>query len=358
MKQSRFAGTLLALSLCLPALVQAGEVQIIVPPMTIDRPANGTHTPWQVLAVVDSQSSTICGEAGVKDGIDRVIVNSYGHTSIGSVSHNGLTLPVYPTTDPEIGYALSTKVTSVTDANDNVTSVGGPYFPVEQDNTELWEGRGLAGDQESVNAEAQMLLVTTDKPLTPGSKTNITLGGVPDTGGQYECSDLLNIINPDIGWIKIPPFNINVAASTCTVSMTYHSIPFGTLTANDFPTVGSVSPEKFVRMIPLLCDPNINIKFTVTDVQDPANRTDTVTLPSAATLKGFGVQVLDEMNGTGLPYLLGPDSSDPNAENQHPAFNSGAGGSIEIPYGVQFIRTGDITPGTANVKATFTFSYQ
>ncbi|MBV7436886.1 fimbrial protein [Aeromonas sp. sif2416] len=150
---------------------------------------------------------------------------------------------------------------------------------------------------------------------------------------------------------------VNVAARGCDVTSPANTyIDFGELSTRDFSAVGSTTGT-IPSMINLQCDPNVEIKVTLSDQTNASNRTDIVNLTAASTAGGLGVQVVNP--GTGTPYLLGPDDAGAHGINQYPLGLSGPnGGVFNLPLGFRYIQTGDMTSGTATALVGVTFSYQ
>lgn len=94
----------------------------------------------------------------------------------------------------------------------------------------------------------------------------------------------------------------------------------------------------------------------MTDQTTPANQSSVVTLTGDSTASGVGVQFF--YNGTG-PLSMGPDSTNDGTLNQFFIQKTASAGQIlSLPFQVQYIRTGELIPGTANALASMTFSYQ
>ncbi|WP_249022285.1 fimbrial protein, partial [Kluyvera ascorbata] len=70
---------------------------------------------------------------------------------------------------------------------------------------------------------------------------------------------------------------------------------------------------------------------------------------------GVGVQFFYNGNG---PLMMGPDSSAAGTTNQFFIQTTSAAQTLSLPFQAQYIRTGDLTPGSANALASITFSYQ
>ncbi|WP_185219054.1 fimbrial protein [Paraburkholderia dinghuensis] len=183
----------------------------------------------------------------------------------------------------------------------------------------------------------------------------VTAGGTVTGLFSQWTTNAANALWANTYWSNTITFN--VAVPTCTVTTPNISVPMGSVPANSFASVGSVSDSQPFN-ISLNCAGGVgssytNVYTTLTDVTDPSNLTNTLTLNASSTARGLGIQVL---NGT-TPINFGPDSSVAGNPSQW-FVGSMQNGSHNIPLSARYIRTGTVTPGTANGSATFTMSYQ
>lgn len=359
MKQCRLAGSLLALSLGFPGLAEAGNnVNITFPPSSFDDPRDSA-TLWVPIASAEHTDGSICNPSDILNTLDDVRMDDNGRTAIGSMVFDGLTHSVYPTDVPGIGWIYSTRVTAVTDGNNDVHP-GDPTVKALTDTGEiqLYPFPGFGDPIEAFDAYGKMTFVKTVGQIPPGSYTV----AVPNQSqlATYRCLRRIGIGSgvADEGFATLTaPVTINVAAAGCVLeSPANEELPFGTFGVSQFPSVGSTSETKTVP-VRLQCDPNINLKFTITDQSNPANRTDQITLTPQSTAQGLAVQAVDMFNGQGV-YRMGPDASAAGVENQYPIINTGPGGAVDFPIGFYYIRTGALSAGSANARVTLTFSYQ
>jgi type 1 fimbria pilin len=105
------------------------------------------------------------------------------------------------------------------------------------------------------------------------------------------------------------------------------------------------------------CGPGIRFFATLTDAAKPGNRSGTLSTASGSTARGVGYQIFRNGN---VPVLLGPDSTEPGAENQFPVVETPTdGGDVVLSMKINYIQTDPvIRPGSANAIATITFAYQ
>lgn len=103
------------------------------------------------------------------------------------------------------------------------------------------------------------------------------------------------------------------------------------------------------------CDAGARVAVTLSDVTTPSNRSTTLSLTQDSTAKGIGYQI----SFGGVPIAFGADSA--VAGNTNQIFVSPrptSGGPLSVPLSVSYVRTGPVSPGSANAKTTFTMSYQ
>jgi type 1 fimbria pilin len=144
-----------------------------------------------------------------------------------------------------------------------------------------------------------------------------------------------------------------VTATACTIQNPSLDVTVPEVRARDFNAVGSTAGGASFSLS-LSCPAGMSVGMTLTDVTDPGNRTTNLTLSSDSSAKGLAYQI---MQGSHV-VAFGPDSGDPGTENQFSVNSSTSPGVLTIPFTVQYVKTGDIAPGTVNGKATFTMSYQ
>ncbi|MEV8522123.1 fimbrial protein [Dyella marensis] len=143
------------------------------------------------------------------------------------------------------------------------------------------------------------------------------------------------------------------AATTCTVANSSISVTMPTVSGTAMSSVGDVSaPTSF--QIGLNCSAGATLFMTLTDNSAPSNTSDKLTATPDSTAKGVALQVF-RTDGTTVSY--GPDSSLPGTTNQH-LIGATPNGALQIPFTVKYLRTGAVSAGSLNGKATFTLSYQ
>ena len=157
-----------------------------------------------------------------------------------------------------------------------------------------------------------------------------------------------------VGGIRINT-NTTFLPHSCSVSGNRnHAVGMPTVSSLNLPTVGATWGNGSFTLS-LSCDAGVTIQTTFTDVSDPANRSNNLSLTSASTAKGVGYRLTA---GNGKPVYFGADSNAAgNPGEVWLGYNQYAG-SFNMPFSVQYVRTGAIVGGTANAAATYTMSYQ
>ncbi len=162
-----------------------------------------------------------------------------------------------------------------------------------------------------------------------------------------------NYGSAEINILQLSNNNASVTAPACTVQESAISVTMPVGKGRDMPTVGSTTGDTGFK-ISIYCSSPVSVSMTMTDAANPTNVSSTLSLNPASTAKGVGYQIV--YNGREISY--GPDSAIAKNVNQ---FNIGASsivGALTIPFTARYVRTGPITPGSADANATFTMSYQ
>lgn len=150
---------------------------------------------------------------------------------------------------------------------------------------------------------------------------------------------------------------IQIIPQTCLVTTTDVAVPMAKITTSSLARVGATSTGTAFNIGVNCAGTAAKVYMTLTDQQTPGNQTSTLPLTTMSTAAGVGIQVLYQNN----PMSFGPPSSDAGNPNQFSVFTStGAAnaGVTNIGLAARYVRTGTVTPGTANGAASFTMSYQ
>ncbi|MGR3909700.1 fimbrial protein [Burkholderia sp. SR8] len=145
--------------------------------------------------------------------------------------------------------------------------------------------------------------------------------------------------------------NLAVKPVSCTVLNNPVKVPLPPVAASKLNAIGMTAGDRDFA-ISLSCKTGTNLYVTLTDLTNPGNTGNQLTLTPNATAKGVKLRILRN----GQPVGYGPDSSAVGNPNQWYVGPSGATSSI--PLSAQYIATGAVTAGTVEGVATFTMSYQ
>ncbi|WP_124702045.1 fimbrial protein [Burkholderia cenocepacia] len=156
--------------------------------------------------------------------------------------------------------------------------------------------------------------------------------------------------------ISLDPFTLNVTASGCSLTSAANSnISLSRVYAGKLAAVGDVSDVVGTTSLQVSCRGTVDVYVTMTDVANPVNTTDVLSLSSGSTARGVGLRLYRANDASKISF--GPDSSAKGNTNQW-FVGRGRDNTLSIPLAVRYVRTGPLTAGTVNAATTFTFSYQ
>ncbi|MGY5369870.1 fimbrial protein [Enterobacter oligotrophicus] len=251
-----------------------------------------------------------------------------------TVTVDGVNYTIFETGVPGVGYIIGLK-----------DFKGTTYVPLQTGITQSYPADGTSGYAANLGWSAKVTFIKTGTALKSGVYQTPTINAAILTAYNNEVKTAQVIINPT---------TITVTASGCTVGTQSANVDLGTIDVRTLPTVGSTSPSGAFN-VGLTCDANVAVNAVMTDQTTPSNTSSVVTLTGDSTASGVGVQFF--YNGTG-PLMMGPDSSAAGTTNQFFIQTTTAAQTLSLPFQAQYIRTGELIPGTANALASITFSYQ
>jgi type 1 fimbria pilin len=158
-------------------------------------------------------------------------------------------------------------------------------------------------------------------------------------------------------WSKTPLYTGTatgtLSTATCSVQTDALAVALPSITNRALSSgVGAVAGRQAFNLS-FACSSGAQVSIVITDAVTPSNRSDVLTLAPDSTAKGVGVQILKDK---GVLVLFGPDSAGPEVANQW-LIGASPNGTLLLPLSAQYIRTGDVTPGSLRALATFTMSY-
>ncbi|WP_396331548.1 fimbrial protein [Burkholderia anthina] len=143
---------------------------------------------------------------------------------------------------------------------------------------------------------------------------------------------------------------------SCTVNTKKITVPMGSVAVATLNRDGIGPGQNFA--LNLQCTggtegASTRMFTTLTDATNTGNRSDVLGLTPDSTAKGVGVRIMNQST----PVSYGPDSRAAGNPNQWFVTETG-NRSVDIPLTAHYVRTGNVTAGTADAVATFTMSYQ
>ncbi|MCA7925845.1 type 1 fimbrial protein [Burkholderia cenocepacia] len=145
--------------------------------------------------------------------------------------------------------------------------------------------------------------------------------------------------------------SLGIKPVSCTVLTTNPEVPLPPVAASKLNAVGMTAGDRDFA-ISLSCKAGTNLCVTLTDLTNPGNMSNELTLTPDATAKGVKLRILRN----GQPVSYGPDS--PAVGNPNQWYVGPSGSVSSIPLSAQYIAAGVVSGGTVKGAATFTLSYQ
>lgn len=155
------------------------------------------------------------------------------------------------------------------------------------------------------------------------------------------------------------PFSIEKRIRTCSLTSSRDvTLTFPTISKTSFPNVDSLVYGANTN-ISLACDPNVEVWATLSDVNQPNNRSATLSIEKGnGKANGIGIQLFKNEERKPLKYgAPSPEMNNPNSWKfaDRNVYNRSAPSVKLTGY---YVRTGNIKPGDVRAQATITFSYQ
>jgi P pilus assembly protein, pilin FimA len=335
----RFAFFILGLLLCasVQALEWKSDITLSPQPMTYSGPADSV-IPGNIIGSTWSATASVqqvfwcgwvftCSKGTLEPGSSAI---STGMT----VTLDGVNYTLFETGVQGVGYIIGLK-----DFN------GSAWIPLQSGMTQSYPADGTNGYASDLGWSAKVTFIKTGMPLKSGVYQIPAINAAILTAYNNEVKTAKVIINPT---------SITVTASGCTVGTKSANVELGNIDIHTLPAVGSTSPSGSFN-VGLTCDANVAVHAVMTDQTTPSNTSSVVTLTGDSTASGVGVQFF--YNGTG-PLMMGPDSSAAGTANQFFIQSTSSAQTLSLPFQANYIRTGELVPGTANALASITFSYQ
>lgn len=148
------------------------------------------------------------------------------------------------------------------------------------------------------------------------------------------------------------PIKISTIPRSCSVTTGDTSVYLNKVWTSQLKSPGITAGDKAFT-VGLRCSAGTNVYVTLTDLTDPGNTGNQLTLTSDSTAAGVKLRLL---KSNGDPVSFGPDSSAFGNRNQW--FLGTSATTTGIPLTAQYISTGPVKAGVVKGRASFTLSYQ
>lgn len=276
-----------------------------------------------------------------------VLINISAPTTSLTYSEDGNTYSVYNIGSSGVGFVMS-----VTQRNcAGGCGVAGP-IPMQGSGYVNITGPEIIGFGSS-DISYNVKLIATGSSINTGS---INIGAL-NVGSIY----LEGSLGHNSASVGLKEFSLTHQQQGCIASASPSSIDMGVVSADRFHSVGSTVDGLLPVTVHLECDPGLAVYATMTDQNNPANVTDTLSLgPSDATsatgvATGVGVRFL---NGS-VPIVYGPASAYVTGMgNQWQVKDKNQETTTSFVLRPQYIKTAnEMSPGVANARASITFAY-
>lgn len=182
---------------------------------------------------------------------------------------------------------------------------------------------------------------------------------------RFECYDDTNTLQ-EIIHISTGSANVRASIRTCTPNVVTASVDMGAVAMSSLlNTAASQLINTQQVTFSLVCDPSIALYYSVSDLNNPANRSTITSLTSDSTASGIGFTLT---NSSGTQLSFGPDGSAKDIPGQTKYFIGNSGGVVgsdknlpmALTLGFSYVRdtSKDLKSGTAKSLIGITYSYQ
>ncbi|MEB2487542.1 fimbrial protein [Burkholderia multivorans] len=171
--------------------------------------------------------------------------------------------------------------------------------------------------------------------------------------GEFRITNNATLVaNPvNIMWNN-GPITITAIPQSCRATFPDTPVQLDSVQTSRLPTPGSTAGDKPFH-VGLSCSSGTNVYVTLTDLSNPGNTSDQLTLAPGSTASGVRLRLL---RPGGVPVSFGPDSS--SAGNLNQWYLGPSGSTTGISLTAQYISTGQVKAGSVKGLASFTLSYQ
>lgn len=293
-----------------------------------------------------AQTLIIPSNAAVGDNLGGPVAGSFTYTCVFMTSATTIRYSpslvlsslagIWDSTVPGIGL----KVTRNSVSSLVLSNIGGPLV----NNSSLPNLTGVTfqtTDKSTYTLDISIQMVKTG-PIPPSPSKTVNLFGAFPVNSTNQIGGQAGSVS-----FTLPA----ITSSSCNVTTPSISMTMPTLSSGAFPSIGDTAGTQLFNL-GINCSALSNVSITLTDATTPANSSTTLSLSPSSTASGIGYQILDQFSNF-LTF-----SSSTTAGNPGQTVLGNVNGNVLIPMGVRYIRTGTVSPGSANASATFTMLYQ
>ncbi|OKP17538.1 hypothetical protein [Serratia fonticola] len=241
--------------------------------------------------------------------------------------------------------------------NSGITGVG-VFNPAPPEPMVVW-----TGNMSDSYRKSQGLWVFTQMYVYKGAERLQNATIIPQQPlFRFTCYDKNNVAQETSTFV-VSDIYVYVDVASCTPDAKATTVNMdGIPVAN----IGNAASSALIgtkqQTFSLKCDPNIKVSYSVVDLNDPTNNTNTSTLTPDSTAAGVGYAITSP---SGTRLLFGPDGSTVGIPGQTKYFlgNSGtavANNPMSFQLGFSYVRKPEeaIKTGTAKSLIGITYSYQ
>ncbi|OMG72838.1 hypothetical protein BW685_14230 [Burkholderia ubonensis] len=147
---------------------------------------------------------------------------------------------------------------------------------------------------------------------------------------------------------------MTVTSQTCKVKNSSIDVALPTVMVKEMKDVGSTAGDTKFSIDLHSCTIGTSVSLTLTDITNPGNTSNVLSLNKSSSAKGIGYQILYDSS----PVSFGPDSAAAGTKNQW-SLGKTTSEDVSIPLTARYLRTSNtVVPGAATGQASFTMSYQ
>lgn len=155
----------------------------------------------------------------------------------------------------------------------------------------------------------------------------------------------------NIYWTSVG-MSIRPVPRSCRVTSQTTNVPLKKIWTSELPAPNTTAGDTPFH-VGLSCSAGTNVFVTLTDLTNPGNTTDQLSLATGSTASGVRLRLL---RPNGVPVSFGQDSA--SAGNPNQWYVGPSSSTTGIPLTAQYISTGPVTGGVVKGLASFTLNYQ